>query len=359
NMTDPTITQTSSITGATAEKLIHDLVAIPSPSTQEAAAVEHLVNWMQSHGYDEAFIDDAGNTVGIIGNGAQDILLLGHIDTFGGFPEVRLENRTLYGRGSVDAKGSLATFAVAAARANLNPDLRLIVVGAVEEEAASSKGARYIATQYNPTACFIGEPSAWDRITLGYKGRLLLHWRWHGALAHSANQIATPAEHAFAYWQRIRAYCDEFNADETRIFATLDPTLQDIASGQEGAYGWAEMTIGFRIPPGINPTDLVSDFAPTEGATVRAYGIEQAYIGDKNSNISRVMRGAIRAEGGKPRFVHKTGTSDMNVVAHHWDCPMLAYGPGDSALDHTPDEHLNLDEYLQAIRILTGALERL
>jgi LysW-gamma-L-lysine carboxypeptidase len=42
-----------------------------------------------------------------------------------------------------------------------------------------------------------------------------------------------------------------------------------------------------------------------------------------------------------------------------WNCPIIAYGPGDSALDHTPDEHTDLDEYLRSIRVLTLALQRL
>jgi LysW-gamma-L-lysine carboxypeptidase len=46
----------------------------------------------------------------------------------------------------------------------------------------------------------------------------------------------------------------------------------------------------------------------------------------------------------------------MNVVGPVWKCPILAYGPGDSTLDHTPHEHLNLVEYQQAIRILARAL---
>jgi LysW-gamma-L-lysine carboxypeptidase len=75
--------------------------------------------------------------------------------------------------------------------------------------------------------------------------------------------------------------------------------------------------------------------------------------------VSRALRGAIRAEGGQPAFVHKTGTSDMNIVGRVWNCPMVAYGPGDSALDHTPDEHIDLNEYLRAVRVLTRALERL
>jgi LysW-gamma-L-lysine carboxypeptidase len=56
--------------------------------------------------------------------------------------------------------------------------------------------------------------------------------------------------------------------------------------------------------------------------------------------------------------VLKTGTCDMNVVGPVWDCPIVAYGPGDSSLDHTPDERINLNEYLQSIEILKSVLSQ-
>jgi LysW-gamma-L-lysine carboxypeptidase len=34
-------------------------------------------------------------------------------------------------------------------------------------------------------------------------------------------------------------------------------------------------------------------------------------------------------------------------------------GPGDSSLEHTPDEHIELDEYRLAIDVLARALETL
>ena len=49
----------------------------------------------------------------------------------------------------------------------------------------------------------------------------------------------------------------------------------------------------------------------------------------------------------------------MNVVGPAWGCPIAAYGPGDSALDHTPEEHIDLDEYQAAIGVLASALARL
>jgi LysW-gamma-L-lysine carboxypeptidase len=37
----------------------------------------------------------------------------------------------------------------------------------------------------------------------------------------------------------------------------------------------------------------------------------------------------------------------------------VAYGPGDSSLDHTPKEHIDIEEYLRAIDVLTRTLETL
>ena len=347
------------VSDACAERLLHDLVAVPSPSGEEAAASRRLVGWMRANRYDEAFVDGAGNAVGIRGSGARQVVLLGHIDTFAGFPPVRMDGRVLHGRGAVDAKGPLCAFAVAAQRANLPDDLQVVVIGAVEEEAATSRGARFAAAQYQPDFCVIGEPSAWDRITLGYKGRLLVEWHFHGGLSHSAGQEPSPAERAFAYWQQVERQCADYNEGVDRIFARLDASLRDINTRQAGVDGIADMTLGFRLPPGIDPRELAQQLPPADGATIRARGGERAVVSERNSILSRLFRRAIRANGGNPRFVHKTGTADMNVVAPLWNCPILAYGPGDSSLDHTPHEHIDLDEYLRSAAVLTAVLEAL
>ena len=347
------------VKAAEAEQLLRDLVNIPSISCDEGVAVRHLVDWMKHHGYNDTYVDEAGNAIGIIGSGSRDIVLLGHIDTFGGNPEVRQEGRLLFGRGTVDAKGPLSAFAVSAANATLPSDIRIIVIGAVEEEAASSKGARHIATSFNPEACVIGEPSQWDRITLGYKGRLVINWSWRGPLAHSAGVTMSPGEHAVDYWQQVQQIVAQINRQETRVFHQLDATLQEINTTQDGAYGEAHMTIGFRIPPALTAQAVFEKLHSPPTGNIRPHGMELPHVANKDTHLSRVFRGAIRKLGGKPRFVHKTGTSDMNVVAPIWNCPILAYGPGDSALDHTPDEHIDLDEYAQSIEVLTQALGKL
>jgi LysW-gamma-L-lysine carboxypeptidase len=71
------------------------------------------------------------------------------------------------------------------------------------------------------------------------------------------------------------------------------------------------------------------------------------------------MLNGIRMQGGTPSFVYKTGTADLNIIAPVWKCPAVVYGPGDSALDHTPNEHIELAEYSRAVKVLETALSRL
>ena len=79
-------------------------------------------------------------------------------------------------------------------------------------------------------------------------------------------------------------------------------------------------------------------------------------ISKATTPVARALRRAILQEGGKGAFKKKTGTSDMNVVGPEWGCPIVAYGPGDSTLDHTPNEHLPLADYEHAITVLKRAL---
>jgi len=202
--------------------LLTGLVKIYSPSTQECAASEYLVAQMSARGF-RAFVDDVGNAVGTLGDGARDIVLLGHIDTFHGYVESRVENGKLYGRGAVDAKGCLATFVSACERVGKREGVRFVIIGAVEEESATSKGARFALTQYHPEFCVIGEPSGWDRITLGYKGRVLVDYELVKPMTHTASASKAATEVAVEFWNQVAAYAAEYNRAKKGITDRLDP----------------------------------------------------------------------------------------------------------------------------------------
>src|ERR1043165_1505328 len=183
------------------------LVSQYSPSVKEREAVEWLVNRMKSLGYDNAFMDGAGNAVGVMGQGPRQVVLLGHIDTVPGEIPVALtpnpspmgRGELLYGRGSVDAKGPLACFVDAVAQVGRIEGWQFVVVGAVEEE-RDSEGARFAATQYKPDFAIIGEPNQWDRIALGYKGSAWANIMVTRGQAHTASGEVTAAEAAVEAW---------------------------------------------------------------------------------------------------------------------------------------------------------------
>ncbi|NTW01862.1 MAG: [LysW]-lysine hydrolase [Oscillochloris sp.] len=337
------------------------LLRIPSLSGQEGEAAAFLVEQMLSFGWD-AWVDPSGSAVGQLGESGPLVVLLGHIDTVSGEVPVRVEGDRLYGRGSVDAKGPFATFVMAARRAQLAGRLRcrLALVGATEEEAASSRGAHYAKDQYAPQLCVIGEPSGWDRITLGYKGRLLAHYRHEQPSAHSAGELRAAPELMTDFWPAVQAQCAAHNVGRERLFDQLIPSLRRVASGGDGLFDWVEATVGLRLPEGVDPDVLAHDLTVLAApATLRTEGGCPAFRSPRTTPLASAFVRAIRAQAGQPGFLHKTGTADMNVVGPTWGCPIVAYGPGDSRLDHTPDEHVEISEYRKAIAVLTDVLAQI
>ncbi|HNT76832.1 MAG TPA: [LysW]-lysine hydrolase [Anaerolineae bacterium] len=348
-------------------EFLEKLLAIPSPSGGEDIFAEYLIAQMRKMGF-VAHRDEAGNVVGTVGNPAAEnhVVLLGHMDTVPGFIPVRWEGDTLYGRGAVDAKGPLTAFVLAAAQvAPKLTNARVTVIGAVEEE-SHGWGSQYLAqTMAAPSCAIIGEPSAWDCITLGYKGRLLMEYSLTQPGGHSAGEFVGPAEHAVTFWNSVRRYAGAYNQEALAQgrkgrFYTLDPALRDLHTYSDGLNDYVEMTIVARLPPGFGMADLLEKmdlWAHEAKLTFR--GSDPAYQSEKNTPPVRALLRAIRAEGGKPAFKLKTGTSDMNTVGPVWECPMVAYGPGDSSLDHTPHEHIDAAEFRRGVAVLARALETL
>ncbi len=367
-----------------AVELIRGLVNIPSLSRHEALASAWLVAQMRANGYERAFVDEAGNAVGELGDPSapRTIVLLGHIDTVPGNIPVRIESSAggdlLFGRGSVDAKGPLASFVCGAAAFGAASaraaNVRVVVVGAVEEEAATSKGARFIAARFNgvaepiPTACIIGEPSHWNRVTLGYKGRLLCDLTADQPMAHTAGPDASVASVVVDLWNWVTTHAAVYNQGKDKAFDQLSPSLRRfITSTNAEMHDTVDAQFAWRLPVGFDADALTAGLRAWPGAHVRDghtqfdfrfKGEERAWRGDRNNPLVRSFLAGVRTEDPSAQlgFVLKTGTSDMNVVAPVWKCPIVAYGPGDSALDHTPNEHLPLDEYWKAVNVIKHTL---
>jgi len=337
--------------------LLHGLVAIPSLSGQESSAVNYLVAEMKTRGLD-ASVDRAGNAVGVKGDGPSKIVLLGHIDTVPGDIPVRVVDGVLHGRGSVDAKGPLATFVAAAAEAS-GLNATITVVGAVGEEAIGSLGAHEVANWPAPDLCIIGEPSSWDAVCLGYRGTVSFTYRLKQAGRHTAGPGESVGELGVLFWNTLLAEIRQLNGD-AEGYNSIGTSLRSINTSTDGLYDTVEMSVGIRIPPSVPSVRVLAiiESIRDEGE-VELHGVQEGYSTDKKNPMTPPFLRAIRAEGGNPRFTRKLGTADMTVVGPVWKCPIVAYGPGDASLDHTPEERIDLDDYLRAVRVLTSVLNDL
>jgi predicted acetylornithine/succinylornithine family transaminase/N-acetyl-ornithine/N-acetyl-lysine deacetylase len=347
--------------------LLHGMLSIPSYSGKEGALARYLVDQACSLGL-EAHIDEAGNFVAGTGleSSERPVILLGHIDTVRGVVPIRIEDGKLYGRGAVDAKGPLAAFVCAAARVAQVGGLArpILVIGAVEEEAATSRGAQAVVGRYQPAACVIGEPSGSRAVTLGYKGRLLVDGQVSRLLSHTAGPERASSEIATAFWERVRVHGETWNQEHagSSTFAALMPSLRSINNQQDGLEDRTEFNIGYRLPPNFDIASLrnqLEAWAKEIDIQLSFSGEEYAFQSSRTTSLARTFVNALRETGVQPAFKLKTGTSDMNVVGPSWGENIVAYGPGDSRLDHTPQEHILLDEYLHAINVLERVLRGL
>ncbi|ALV62708.1 N-acetyl-lysine deacetylase [Thermococcus sp. 2319x1] len=314
-------------------EFLKKLVEIYSPTGREGEAVKFIVESFESFGV-EAYVDEVGNAIAIRKGKGPRILLAGHVDTVPGIIPVRIDDGVLWGRGSVDAKGPLATFFFATLESRAN----VIFAGLVDEE-GFSKGAKNLDVP-RPDYIIIGEPSGVDGVTIAYKGSLTAKFvesveKVHGSLGVNA------AEKLINRWLEIKSSFGEgFNALSGRI-AEFHAYERDF-----DFYG--EMVINLRTPPGYEPPDdwEILDFVP-------------AYQVDRRGALVKAFVRGIRRNGMRPRLKKKTGTADMNILGPKFGVDAVAYGPGDSRLDHTPHERISLDEYLLAVKVLVDVIEEL
>jgi LysW-gamma-L-lysine carboxypeptidase len=341
--------------------LLEGLLRRYSPTHKEAPAVDFLAESMGALGF-EVQVDAAGSVHGSLGSGPKEIVLLGHIDTVPGEISVRREGDLLFGRGAVDAKGPLACFTAAAAQAGAREGWKITVIGAVGEE-GDSRGAQAVCEQYAnypPTCCVIGEPSGWQSLTLGYKGSAWVEYQVVRALTHTASGSESACDSALHFFNRLVEERDRYNVDRAGAFNQLATSLREMQSSGDGFSETARLLFNLRLPPGISPADARQMLNDLHGeGELRVVDSVPCYRAEKNTILVRAFLAAVRAQGGTPGFLLKTGTSDMNIVGPAWACPILAYGPGDSALDHTPNEHISLNELNSGVQVLTGALHNL
>ncbi|MFE5483408.1 M20/M25/M40 family metallo-hydrolase [Streptomyces sp. NPDC056527] len=331
--------------------LLARTVELSSVSRDEREIAEFLAEWCAEHGI-KAEIDAANNLVATKGAGSRRLLMLGHLDTVPHRWPVRWDGEVLSGRGSVDAKGSLVTYLQTLADFDPPEGVEVRVVGAVEEEITGA-GAFHVRDAYPADAVVVGEPSGAEALTLGYYGLVKVRYGVEEPTGHTAGEgVRTAGDRMVEVLAKVPGTVAGLHPDA--LTAVLGVRALNQGDAQVG-----EAVVDVRVPPGLDVETTVDALCALATAPVRI-DVLRATPGvttGRTSPLVKAFQRAFRAEGITPRYLMKKGSSDMNTLATTWHgVPMVAYGPGDAKLDHTPDEHLHADEFRRAQRLLAAAV---
>jgi len=335
-------------------RFLAEVVKTPSPSGSEDAATTLLATRLKDLGWDTVERDEVGNVVASRGRGQKELILLGHIDTVQGGPQFRLDNGTMHGRGTVDAKGPLCALAVAGVRVEVSLEWKVTLIAAVGEE-KDSRGARHRVALHCPSACIVGEPTGTDGIALAYRGRVLARLFSKDGGAHRSWSPGPPTAVVLAAAEILREV--GINKSACGISSRNSGAVLSM-HGEEAMGRSAELFLDIRVAASHTQeslADLAMGICKRHGVSAEILDSVPYHGVNTSDPVVGAIRNALCRSGTRPRLLRKSGTSDFNTVAS-WGCPMAVYGPGRSELEHTSEEQIETADYIKSIAILERAI---
>jgi [amino group carrier protein]-lysine/ornithine hydrolase len=359
-----------------AVRFLTNLLGIYSPSGKEQDIATFLALEMKRMGF-EVGLDAIGNVIGVIGEGEPVILLCGHMDTVAGHMPLRVEEGKIFARGAVDAKGPLAAMVMAALSAGKEPGFKgKILVASVVEEEATSKGVKHLITQgITADYAIFGEPSGVENVTIGYKGQIQLKIICQTETGHASTPwlYDNALEKAYELWEQIKNASSYPSLDPSASpYNAVTACLVRMVGGKATSVVpfEVELNLDIRVPIQFSTAQVSEQIAkiiskyqaanPRISVKSAVMDTVEPFEVNKSSPIVHVLAASVRKVLNKPAtLLHKTGTGDMNILGKAMNLPIVTYGPGDSHLDHTVDEHIEIAEYLQAIAVYKEAILKL
>jgi len=353
--------------------ILRDSIQVYAPSFQEKPIIELLEKIFDGTGASFA-VDDFGNVKVISGSGSPVVLLASHMDTIANELPFSEDDASFRGRGAVDCRPSLFAMALAIRRVLVKSFQGTIIFGGIAAEEVSTEGIKIFleAMQEKPDFAIFGEPTGTTKICIAYKGRVWLKI-----------SITCQAGHVAAAWIHVNAIeiIDEFYSmlkdrlqtlvknKELTPFFTPRAAITTIQAGSIPNMLPAEAMadIDIRFPPAIEKEKIITLCMAIKDELLAKYGgrdptlaitieIKSSIDGIRVSQDNAIYSGLASCietiTGEKPSFVKKTGTTFMNHIGTFFNCPVVTYGPGDPALEHTEEERIEKKEFLDAINVL-------
>jgi len=370
---------------------MQDIIRIPSLSSEEGAVIERIREEMLRVGFDEVTVDPMGNLIGRIGSGPYVIALDGHSDTVdtGDLSQWDrdphsgdLEDGVLYGRGTVDQKGGIASAVYAAAllkKTGLPKNVSLYVTATVQEEDCDGLCWQYIVNEgdLRPDLVVITEPTSL-RIYRGQRGRMEMEVQTSGVSCHGS----APERGVNAVYKMAGIIADIEKLNE--ILEPHEPlgkgtvTISEIRSTSPSLCAVADgctIHLDRRLTVGENEESSVNEIlalpsVQAAGATVRVldYAVPShtgltyptrkyypTWIIDEEAPAMGAAKAAYQsAFGAEPETGVWTFSTNGVATAGMHGIPSIGFGPGHEHFAHAPNEQVEIEHMVRCTAFYTA-----
>jgi len=370
---------------------MQDIIRIPSLSSEEGAVIERIRSEMLRVGFDEATVDPMGNLLGRIGSGPFVIALDAHIDTvdtgdlsaWDRDPHSGdIEDGVLYGRGTSDQKGGIASAVYAAALLNKTgvPDnITLYVTATVQEEDCDGLCWQYIVNEdgLRPDLVVITEPTSL-RIYRGHRGRMEMEVQTSGISCHgSAPERGINAVYKMAgIIADIEKLNEELEPREPLGKGTV--TISEIRSTSPSLCAVADgctIHLDRRLTVGETEETSVAEIlalpsVQAAGATVTVLDyVVPSHTGliyptrkyyptwdiDEDDPAMHSARTAYRAAfEEEPETGFWTFSTNGVATAGMFHIPSIGFGPGHEHFAHAPNEQVEIEHLVRCAAFYTA-----
>jgi acetylornithine deacetylase len=328
-------------------ELTRNLVDIESISGAEAQVGSYLFDCVSklaaaTGGSSERMEVEAARFNVFASWGVPLVTLSTHMDTVPPFFAPREDAEHVWGRGSCDAKGIIASMVVAAEKLRAEGVRNFGVLFVVGEERNSAGALAAVKSPRGSRFLINGEPTE-NKLALASKGVLRFEIVAHGKTAHSAYP----------------------ELGDSAIDALLDAleAIRRVPLPKDDLLGPCTVNIG-TISGGRAP-NVVADNARAE-VLVRLVGdpgaIREAFAAavDGRVQLKEVLwLPAVRFErvdGFETTIV--SYTTDVPVLSQNWGKPLLI-GPGSIHVAHTAEERVSKKQLSEAVVIYSDLVHRL
>ena len=369
--------------------LAQELIKIPSDETAgEKEVCEYLESYLKSLGMKVRLQEVLPNRPNIIAEVIGDevgksIMFNGHVDTvpIGDIKKWSMDpysaiikDNKLFGRGSTDMKGAIASMIIAMKFIMNNVEKfngKIIFTGVMAEETTGLGTQKIVEENIKADMAVVGEPSD-EKIYRAHKGTMWFNLSTYGKLEHSS-ESNSESNNAIINMMKLIMEINEISKELETIennlvgHPSINIGLIDGGTKQNMIADSCRISIDRRTLPEEKTDEILDKLRirldglrslddrltfDLEIDTIR----EAVEVAESEQIVQEVKNALNKVINKNPTISGMKATTDMSILVNQGNIPSVIYGPGFIKQAHTVDEFIEVKRLVESSQVYAEIL---